>query len=112
MEQMNIPSELIVDFDYRHADKIIQVLKPVIWKDGDSYCCLLGPDPSIGIFGCGDTPEDATEDWQDSLKLAMSKNSPIITDIVEELTKHQNAKNAVLAEFEAQFKPPSKQSKE
>jgi hypothetical protein len=45
-----------------------QLLKPVVFKEGDSFCCLLGPDPQTGIFGCGPTPKQALSDWEEHLK--------------------------------------------
>lgn len=35
------------------------VYKPVLKKDGDRWCALLGDSPNEGVCGYGDTPEKA-----------------------------------------------------
>ena len=39
------------------------VYKPRIFKDGDSWCCLLGENIQEGVCGFGDTPSLATQDF-------------------------------------------------
>lgn len=34
-------------------------LKPVLAKDGDKWCCMLGNDLQSGISGFGETPYEA-----------------------------------------------------
>lgn len=69
MKQMKIPKEMEVPANY-DSDKLPQTVKtlhPVIFHDGDAFCCLLGPDPETGVFGCGITQEDAVKDWDIAL---------------------------------------------
>jgi hypothetical protein len=73
MEQMNIPKDQIVQVEYLGAS---EVLKPVVFKEGDSYCCLLGPDPQAGVFGCGDTPMEALSDWDANLQARLRSADP------------------------------------
>ena len=35
------------------------VMKPKIYQDGDSFCCLFGENIQQGIVGWGETPEKA-----------------------------------------------------
>jgi len=43
-------------------------LKPVIFQEGNPFCCLLGTDPQAGVFGCGDSLKEAIADWDQHLK--------------------------------------------
>lgn len=45
-----------------------QALRPVVYVEGDKYCCLLGPNPRDGVFGCGNTPDEALNNWEQHLK--------------------------------------------
>lgn len=65
VEQMKIAEEIKVPINYEAAglSEEIKVLRPVVFRHGDSYCCLLGPDPQTGIFGAGTTPGKAMSDW-------------------------------------------------
>lgn len=71
MEQMTIDESMRVPIDYTRNDlpTAVKELKPVVFKDGDSYCTLLGPDPQQGIFGCALTVEGSLEDWQRDLRV-------------------------------------------
>jgi hypothetical protein len=94
MEQMKIDEQkqVPIDFDAEDLAYEIRELRPVVFEDGGSYCCLLGPDPQAGIFGCGDTPEQALSDWQQHLKERMGK--PIGDDQVAQYIHHAlNASN-------------------
>ncbi len=70
MEQFEPPVEMKVSIDYSD-DKLpvaVRALKPVIFKEGNAFCCLLGPDPQAGVFGCGDSAKEAIVDWDLHLK--------------------------------------------
>jgi hypothetical protein len=62
-----------VDFNQDWVPAKAKKLKPQVFKDGDSYCCLFGPDPEVGIYGCGDTPENAILDWEKDLEKRMER---------------------------------------
>ena len=51
----------------------IRKAKPVIYNDGDAYCCVSGPNAVEGIFGCGDSPADALKDWEKSYQKVLKK---------------------------------------
>jgi len=42
---------------------LFSMLKPKLYKDGDSWCCLYGEDLVVGISGFGETPHEAILDW-------------------------------------------------
>lgn len=69
MEQMNVDETMKVKIDFEHEDlpQDAKELQPLVFKEGDSYCCLLGPDRTEGILGWGDSPRAAIADW--SVKL-------------------------------------------
>ena len=69
MEQYDVPEEMRVPLDYADEElpASVRVFKPVLFIDGDSFCCVLGPDPQAGVFGCGDTSKEALIDWEKHL---------------------------------------------
>ena len=70
MMQMNIDPELVVDFDFTkpEVNRTLKNLQPVVYKDGDQYNCLLGPDLEQGILGRGATPDAAILQWEANLQ--------------------------------------------
>lgn len=87
MEQMNIEESMKVDIDFTGAalPKSAKKLEPFVWKDGDDFYCLLGPDPTVGIFGSGDSPLRAIVDWDTNLTRRLA--APIEDDQVIEYVK-------------------------
>jgi hypothetical protein len=75
MEQMNIDESKRIAYDLTKASEEAQKLEPVVFHEGDSYCCLLGPDPQEGIFGCGDNADEAVADWEQNLRKRLQKAS-------------------------------------
>lgn len=70
MEQMIVDQAVLVDMDFTAADvdRTLKTLQPVVYRDGEQFCCHLGPDMDQGILGKGDTPEAAIDDWKAALK--------------------------------------------
>lgn len=70
MKQLNVPEEMKVDINFasKEVPESARVLMPLVFKEGDAYCCVLGPDPQDGIFGCGKTPMRALKDWDRNLR--------------------------------------------
>lgn len=66
-----------IDFNQEWVPEKAKKLKPLVYKntdpDGNVYCCLFGPDPEVGIYGCGDTPENAVLDWNKDLQERIEK---------------------------------------
>jgi hypothetical protein len=69
MEQMKINPEAVitVDFQNENLPTSVQQLKPEVFREEDAFCVILGPDPFAGIFGCGETLEEALRDWDNNL---------------------------------------------
>jgi hypothetical protein len=73
MKQLEVPDELKVAID-PNDEKIpdsVKTFQPVLFKDGNSFCCVLGPDPQEGVFGCGKTAIEALKDWDKNLQQRM-----------------------------------------
>lgn len=91
MEQMNVEEsrKVKVDFTAPELPASARRLEPLVWKEGDAYCCLLGPDPEEGVFGCGASPELALADWDRQLAqhLATSTEDNEVTRYVKDVLK-------------------------
>jgi hypothetical protein len=91
MEQMNIEESLKVNIDFtdERLPASVRKLEPLVWKDEDTYCCLLGPDLEQGIFGSGGTPELALADWDQHLSqhLATTTEDDLVTQYVKDVLK-------------------------
>ena len=88
MEQMKIDPEMRVAVDLDQFTPNVQLLKPEVFKDGDSYCCVLGPDPAAGILGRGPTPEAAIRDWDNNLEEFIAdpdENDPVAEYVLSTL---------------------------
>lgn len=57
-----------IEVDYSLYDEAVQKLKPKVYRQGDSFCCLSGPDKETGIFGSGGTPDAAIQAWRSALE--------------------------------------------
>lgn len=78
MKQMDADLSVKIEVDYNDTDlpRTVKELKPVLWIDGDSYRCVLGPDLQSGVSGQGNTPVKALLDWDDHLRLRMKNIDP------------------------------------
>lgn len=92
---MHVDPEAVINVPLSGAAK---ALKPVLFKEGDSFCALLGPDPQAGVFGCGPTPKQALSDWDEHLKEYLA-----IAGDDDEIVQHVKS---VLAR-QAEYKPMS-----
>src|SRR3954468_17574205 len=70
MEQMNVPEDwkVTVNFDDPVLPASIKTFRPLVYQEGEAVCCVLGPDPQEGIFGCGTTVDEAMRDWDEHLQ--------------------------------------------
>jgi hypothetical protein len=74
MEQMKIDPDALMDISQQKPlSTAVRELQPALFREGSGFCCLLGPDPQAGIFGCGNTPEQAIADWSSNLKKRMAE---------------------------------------
>ena len=65
MKQMNIKEELKVDFNYNgpNVPGTVKALRPLVYQEGGAFHCVLGPDTQTGVYGTGNTAEEATMQW-------------------------------------------------
>jgi hypothetical protein len=65
MKQFEVDESMKVQIDYNDVDipDSVRTYKPLVFEDGNNYCVVLGPDPQVGIFGCGPTTKEALWDW-------------------------------------------------
>lgn len=73
MKQMEIDEDkkVEVNFDADNLSMEMRELRPVVFRKGDAYCCLFGPDPQKGVFGFGCTADEALANWQHNLSERM-----------------------------------------
>jgi hypothetical protein len=87
---MEINRRNTISLDYNSDDlpKSVKKLKPILFHEGNAFCCLLGPDPQEGIFGCGNTEKEALEDWDKHAKervMKMDRNDTIVHTFLKQL---------------------------
>ena len=73
-----LTEEIVHRFDFSHQAEIIKqdflnvsyemqrpsvLFKPRVFMDGNSWCALLGDDMQNGVVGFGNSPEEATVDF-------------------------------------------------
>jgi hypothetical protein len=65
MEQMKPDGLDVVHLNYadNNLPESVQQTHPLVYIDGDAYCCILGPDPERGVFGCGRSVKEALDDF-------------------------------------------------
>ncbi|MCF6406916.1 hypothetical protein L3C95_28715 [Chitinophaga filiformis] len=52
-----------VDYNSNEMPDAVRNYKPIVLNDGHEYCCFLGERPEYGIYGCGDTADEAIMHW-------------------------------------------------
>lgn len=90
MEQMNVPEKIKIDvnFDDKTLSEAVRTLQPLIFKDGKTYCCVLGPNRLTGIFGCGPTINTALEEWEANMRKRIiypQINDAVVTFVQDKL---------------------------
>lgn len=71
MEQFQVPPYMeVIELDYKNQThpRSIELFHPVVFRDGNTYCVLLGPNRETGVFGSGKTQEEAVIDWELQLR--------------------------------------------
>lgn len=65
--------------DYQSAStpSSVKTWRPLIYQEGTIYRCQHTDYPLPGIFGCGETPQLAMEDWDRDFKRVMEMNTEI-----------------------------------
>lgn len=77
MKQMAIDEHDIVSLDYESPSlpRAVREFRPALYRDGELYCCLLGPDREEGIFGSGATEDEAIKAWNSAFKERLQSRS-------------------------------------
>ncbi|MHA4810830.1 hypothetical protein ACX0G9_22170 [Flavitalea flava] len=89
MTQMQVDDSLVIYINYDAGGwpQSFKEFRPVLYQEGNLFCCLLGPDQKIGIFGCGETKEEAIKDWDCDfnrrIKLAESHTHNINNEVTQ-----------------------------
>ena len=65
MIQMKVDPVNVIPINYNDPfiPDSLQRFNPTLYKQGDFFCCILGPNPQQGIFGCGHSPDAAINAW-------------------------------------------------
>jgi hypothetical protein len=90
MQQLNVPEEkkLLIDFDNNDLPEAVRIFQPLVFREGKSVFCVLGPNQEEGIFGAGQTINEALADWESNFKnriLSPDKEDEITTYILDKL---------------------------
>lgn len=56
-----------INYDDENNSRFIKRLRPVVFRQGRDYCCLLGSNPEQGIVGRGNTADKAIADWEQQM---------------------------------------------
>ena len=90
MEQMQPTGLEVISIDYDADTTPLSVRQthPLVFKDGNAVCCVLGPDPQRGIFGCGDTVTAALSDFDVHFQQVLEH--PIQGDPVSEFIRQRH----------------------
>lgn len=94
MQQMTVSEALLIKIDYDSVDlpAEVQEFRPTVYRDGELYCCLLGPDPELGIFGNGMTVREAVNNWVQDFNERLA--SPLADDEVVIFIQNNRAINS------------------
>ena len=89
MKQFEVPDRAKVNIDISDPDipDSVKQLRPVLFQEGDAYCCLLGPDPQAGVFGCGSSAKAALQDWDKNLQ-TLKDSGKEGDEVLEYVRKH------------------------
>jgi hypothetical protein len=69
------PNDLVaINYEESGFPSSFLAFKPLVFRDGQIYCCLLGPNPQEGIFGFGNSVDYAISNWDLEFKKRLIKN--------------------------------------
>lgn len=70
MKQLSIEEHCIVPLDYDSLEfsPAVRQFRPTLYRDAESFCCILGPDHEHAIEGCGSTEDEALKMWEKAFK--------------------------------------------
>lgn len=62
MKRMSLEKEDVhVDYTAENIPDSVKNFRPVIYRDGEDYCCILGTENAV--VGTGNTLEEAMSNW-------------------------------------------------
>src|SRR5688572_10252201 len=78
MKQMYVPADIKVEIDYadKNVSQAVRTLRPTLFTEGDSFCCLWGPDRQEGVYGCGATRGEALTEWEANMRKRIIYHKP------------------------------------
>jgi len=70
MRQMKMDglNAIPIDYDAYNIPASVKEFRPLLFKDGDQYCAILGSDLQTGVLGCGKTAILALAEWNNELQ--------------------------------------------
>jgi hypothetical protein len=94
MEQMNVSEEQKVRFDFSPITLpgYVREFQPLLFKDGETFVAVLGPDLQTGITGKGNSPEEALLDWNKNIKERLRKaddNDSVTQFVMDSIHTHK-----------------------
>jgi hypothetical protein len=94
MKEVKVSEEKKVKVDFELSDfpRTVKVIKPVVFREGNAFCCAIGPDPNTGVFGYGTTAKNAIDDWDAKLmdRLAIAEEDDELALWVRSLLSSYN----------------------
>jgi hypothetical protein len=94
MKEITVSEEKKVKVDFELSDfpRTVKVIKPLVFKDGNVFCCAIGQDPHAGVFGYGNTAKKAIDDWNVKLmdRLAIAQEDDEVAEWVRSLLNRQS----------------------
>ena len=90
MEQMNSDgvNAVAIDYDNPATPESVQETHPLLYREGNDFCCILGPDPKSGIFGHGPTAQDALTDFDNHYREI--ETHPIPGNPISDFIQHRH----------------------
>jgi hypothetical protein len=95
MQQMNVPEEkkIELDFDDKSLPEAIRTLQPLLFREENSYCCILGPSMKEAVVGRGNTVLAALDEWESNMRKRIiyhRKDDEIAQFIMDKLNASTN----------------------
>jgi hypothetical protein len=72
--KMNAGDVISINYEDLNLPPSFLAFKPILFKNGELYCCLLGPNPHEGIFGFGRSVDSAISFWELEFKKRLISN--------------------------------------
>jgi hypothetical protein len=91
---MEITEEIQIELDYKSGNlsKAMKKLRPVVFKSGCGYLCVMKANSRSEIVGYGQSVSEAISDWEAQLVFAMIQKSkdPLVKRIKQLLQERED----------------------